>query len=83
MKEIVDDPVSAAMVASINQIGHVMGLRTVAEFVENEDIVERLRGIGVDFAQGYGIARPEPFTDWIARSAPPTTQSLAPRAAVA
>ncbi|MHB8744724.1 MAG: EAL domain-containing protein [Sulfuricaulis sp.] len=61
VKDIVDDPIDFAMVQSINQIGHVMGLRTTAEFVENEAILVRLREIGVDYAQGYWIHRPEPF----------------------
>lgn len=63
VKEMADDPVSAAMVASINQIGHVMGLETIAEFVENDAIRAKLGTIGVDFAQGYGIARPRPFRE--------------------
>ncbi len=61
VKDIVDDPIDYAMVQSINQIGHVMGLRTTAEFVENDAILSRLHEIGVDYAQGYGIHRPEPF----------------------
>ena len=49
------------MVASINQIGHLMGLQTIAEFVEDEQILLELRKIGVDYGQGYGLARPIPF----------------------
>ena len=67
IKDIVHDSVDCAMVASINQIGHVMGLKTIAEFVENDDIVRVLREIGVDYAQGYGIARPAPIEDVVAR----------------
>jgi len=63
VRDLADDPVDFAMVQAINQVGQVMGLRTVAEFVENERILERLRAIGVDFAQGYGIARPRPLLD--------------------
>lgn len=63
VRDLADDPVDFAMVQAINQVGQVMGLRTVAEFVENERILERLRVIGVDFAQGYGIARPRPLLD--------------------
>ena len=48
------------MVRSINEIGHVMGKQTVAEFVENELILYRLRELGVDYAQGYHIGRPQP-----------------------
>ncbi len=49
------------MVKSINEIGHVMGLTTIAEFVENEVILNKLREIGVDYAQGYGIGVPAPI----------------------
>ena len=63
VKEIVTDPVSAAMVEAISQIAKVMGLKTVAEFVENEEIVARLRQIGVHYAQGYGIAKPRSLRD--------------------
>ena len=58
---IADNPIDRAMVASINQVGHVMGLHTIAEFAENEGIIRILKEIGVDYAQGYGVARPELF----------------------
>jgi EAL domain-containing protein (putative c-di-GMP-specific phosphodiesterase class I) len=61
VKDMATDPIDAAMVEAINRIGHVMGKRTIAEFVENENVLEALRRIGVDYAQGYGIARPVPF----------------------
>ncbi len=61
VKDIVDDPIDFAMVKSINEIGHVMGKKTIAEFVENDAILERLRDIGVDYAQGYGIGMPAPL----------------------
>ncbi|MCX8255764.1 Diguanylate cyclase (GGDEF) domain-containing protein [Beijerinckiaceae bacterium RH AL1] len=51
-----------AMVEMIVHVGHVMGKQIVAEFVETEEIASALRDIGVDFAQGYGIATPKPFT---------------------
>jgi EAL domain-containing protein (putative c-di-GMP-specific phosphodiesterase class I) len=56
------DPVQHALVESIHQIGHVMGIRTIAEGVEDRATVEALRKIGVDYAQGYWIAAPEPLT---------------------
>ena len=59
VKDIALDPVDFAMVESINRIGHVMGIQTIAEFVEDETILEKLREIGVDFAQGYGVHKPE------------------------
>lgn len=58
---MVDDPIDQAMVKSINEIGHVMGMRTIAEFVETQEILEALREIGVDYAQGYGIDKPHPM----------------------
>lgn len=61
VRNMVDDPVDRAMVASINQVGHLMGMRTVAEFVEDEQLVEALKEIGIDYAQGYCIAKPTPF----------------------
>lgn len=60
VKDIVDDPIDFAMVKSINEIGQVMGLQTIAEFVETDEIKEKLEAIGVNFAQGYGVGKPEP-----------------------
>jgi diguanylate cyclase (GGDEF)-like protein/PAS domain S-box-containing protein len=55
------DPVNAAMVNAIIQLGKVMGIETIAEFVETDAILKVLAEIGVDYAQGYGIARPRPL----------------------
>lgn len=65
VKDIHTDPVDRAFVESINQIGHVMGLKTIAEFVENKNILQHLRNIGVDYAQGYGIHAPSPLLDFV------------------
>jgi Amt family ammonium transporter len=51
----------AAMVEAINHIGHVMNVRTIAEFVCDDGTLQRLREFGVDFAQGYHLGRPQPF----------------------
>jgi len=59
VKDVAHDPVDFAMVESINRIGHVMGIRIIAEFVENEPTLRKLNEIGVDFAQGFGIHKPE------------------------
>jgi EAL domain-containing protein (putative c-di-GMP-specific phosphodiesterase class I) len=59
VKDMVDDPIDYAMVKSINDVGHVMGKQIIAEFVENDEILAKLKEIGVDYAQGYGIARPQ------------------------
>ncbi len=61
VKDIVEDPIDHAMVKSINEIGQVMGMGTIAEFVENDEIKGMLREIGVNYAQGYGIAKPVEF----------------------
>ena len=54
-----DSAVDQAMVQAFNWIGHVKGLKTIAEHVEDDATLERLREIGVDYVQGYGIARPD------------------------
>ena len=61
VKSILNNKIDRAMVESINNVGHVMGLHTIAEFVENQEIIEVLKEIGVDYAQGYGVAMPELF----------------------
>jgi diguanylate cyclase (GGDEF)-like protein/PAS domain S-box-containing protein len=58
VKDILEDKVDLAMVKSINEVGHVMGKKTIAEFVENEAIFNLLNVLGVDYAQGYGIGKP-------------------------
>ncbi|MEX5493455.1 EAL domain-containing protein [Pseudomonas asgharzadehiana] len=62
VKDMLDDPINRAMVEVINHIGHVMGKRTIAEFVETPQIEKALLEIGVDYAQGYLIERPQLFT---------------------
>jgi diguanylate cyclase (GGDEF)-like protein len=62
VRDIVDSPKDLALVKSINEIGHFLGKKTVAEFVENDDILTRLRQMGVDYAQGYGIEAPFALT---------------------
>ena len=64
------------MVEVINHIGHVMGKRTIAEFVESPQIEQALLEIGVDFAQGYVIERPNPFTCDSLQSRPARPQRL-------
>ena len=68
VRDIVEDPIDRAMVKSINEIGHVMGMKTIAEFVENDEIKGMLREIGVNYAQGYGIGKPLAFVELLGRS---------------
>lgn len=63
VKDILDDKVDLAMVKSINEVGHIMGKKTIAEFVENEQIFALLSELGVDYAQGYGIGKPVPLDE--------------------
>ncbi len=63
VKDIAVDNIDKAFVESINQIGQVMGLETIAEFVEDEQIYQILNTIGVNYAQGYGIHKPISATD--------------------
>ncbi|MFW6358064.1 MAG: EAL domain-containing protein [Chroococcales cyanobacterium] len=58
IRNIVQDPINAAMVEAINRIGKIMGLEIIAEFVEDDAILDKIRKLGVDYAQGYGIAKP-------------------------
>jgi diguanylate cyclase (GGDEF)-like protein/PAS domain S-box-containing protein len=62
VRDIDTDAVNAAMVSSIHQLGRAMNIETVAEFVETDAILKKLADIGIDYAQGYGIARPGPLS---------------------
>jgi EAL domain-containing protein (putative c-di-GMP-specific phosphodiesterase class I) len=61
VRNMLQDPVSRAMVESINQIGHIMGLKTIAEYVESKELLQSVRELGIDYAQGYEIAMPGPW----------------------
>lgn len=61
IKQITTSAVDRAIVESINELGHKFGAHTIAEFVEDEATIELLRGMGIDMAQGYAIARPVPI----------------------
>ncbi len=74
VRDIADDEIDLAMVRSINDIGQVMGKRTIAEFVENDEVLWRLREIGVDYAQGFYIGGPRPLDDLLFE--PPTESPL-------
>ena len=61
VRDVARDPVAVAMVRAINDVGHVMGKKTIGEFVDGELVLGVLREIGVDFAQGNWISPPTPF----------------------
>ncbi|MEP7013069.1 MAG: EAL domain-containing protein [Acidobacteriota bacterium] len=62
IQDIVTDPLDRAMVESINQVGHVMGLETIAESVGSLAAVNQLRALGVDYGQGHWISPPRPLS---------------------
>jgi diguanylate cyclase (GGDEF)-like protein len=72
IRNVVDDTVDESMVRAISEVGHAMGIETIAERVETRQVLEKLGALGVEFAQGYYIARPasvKSFEPWIAAPA--------------
>jgi diguanylate cyclase (GGDEF)-like protein/PAS domain S-box-containing protein len=65
---VIDDPLDDVAVRCFVEVAEVIGLRTVAEFVESEAVLQRLRQIGVHYAQGYHLHRPEPFEQVLAEA---------------
>ena len=61
VRDITTNEINRAMVAAINEVGHVMGIKTVAEHVETPEVLAAVREIGIDFAQGYAIGRLQPL----------------------
>jgi diguanylate cyclase (GGDEF)-like protein/PAS domain S-box-containing protein len=61
VQDMINDPINHAMVAAINEVGHVIGIRTIAECAENPAIIKQLTQLGVDYAQGYAISTPMPI----------------------
>lgn len=61
VRNVLSDSVDLETVKAINQVGHTMGLKTVAEYVESKEILDMLHAIGVDYAQGFYIAKPVPL----------------------
>jgi EAL domain-containing protein (putative c-di-GMP-specific phosphodiesterase class I) len=62
VRDMLKDKGDHAMVEMINRIGQTLGKKTIAEFVESREIAEELMTMGVDYVQGYAIARPKPMT---------------------
>ena len=78
VKDVAHDPVAVAMVRAINDVGHVMGKKTIGEFVTGEHVLGALREIGVDFAQGNWISPPSPFLTKPLRTAHPARTETEP-----
>jgi diguanylate cyclase (GGDEF)-like protein len=70
VRGIAHDSIDRAMVEAVNRIGHEMGLRTIAEFVETQAVLDCLQELGVDYAQGYAISRPRPLAERLAAAGP-------------
>lgn len=60
---ILRDPVELAKITAINRVAKSIGVRTIAELVENEDTIAKLREVGIDYAQGFGISKPRPLSE--------------------
>lgn len=60
---ILNGPVDIAKVVSINKVAKMIGVKTVAELVESEELIAKLREVGIDFAQGFGISRPRSLAE--------------------
>ncbi|MDH3513807.1 MAG: EAL domain-containing protein [Gammaproteobacteria bacterium] len=74
VRDMVSNPVNRAVVEAANQIGHAMGIQTIAEFVENDEILKSLGSIGVNYAQGYGVAKPLPLLEMLSKTDRPAQQ---------
>lgn len=61
VRNMAEDAIDCAMVETINRVGKIMGVKTIAEYVERNGVLGKLRELGVDFAQGYDIHVPEPW----------------------
>jgi len=75
VRDIANDDTDFAMVKAINDLAKQMGKKTVAEFVENSEILEKLRLLGVDYAQGYHFSVPAPLEQQV-RGWPETQNSV-------
>ncbi|MBP7495117.1 MAG: EAL domain-containing protein, partial [Spirochaetales bacterium] len=61
VQDILEDPIDLALVMAVNDIGHVMGMKTIAEFVQSGEVRAKLEEIGVDYCQGYFFSQPRPL----------------------
>jgi EAL domain-containing protein (putative c-di-GMP-specific phosphodiesterase class I) len=63
ISQVAQDPIDRSMVEAVSKIGRALGIHTVAECVESAAVLEELKRIGVDFVQGFYLARPRPLAD--------------------
>ena len=76
MRNLADSVKDQAVVKSLARIATELGKKTVAEFVEDDATRGLLRSYGVDFAQDYGIGRPQPVAEWLAESGTPPAPAM-------
>ncbi|HEY5718637.1 MAG TPA: EAL domain-containing protein, partial [Motiliproteus sp.] len=69
VKQLAKDPVQYSIVEAVNKVGRTLNMQTIAEFVEDDEIIRGLSQIGVDFAQGYGIDQPRPWAQYFSEQA--------------
>src|SRR5258706_98454 len=74
VRGVADDPVYGALVGAVREIGRIMGIVTIAKEVESETVLEKLRGLGVGYAQGHAVAAPAPLVDASGEVALPRVQ---------
>jgi EAL domain-containing protein (putative c-di-GMP-specific phosphodiesterase class I) len=79
VRDMATDPIDYAMVAAINQLGHVMGIQTIAEHVESNGVLEKLKEVGVDYVQGFAVGYPVPIEDALVASGPVPASETASR----
>jgi len=63
VKNLATDKIDREMVKAINDIGHTVGAKTIAEFVQDDETLTHLRQLGVDYAQGYALSKPQALSD--------------------
>jgi EAL domain-containing protein (putative c-di-GMP-specific phosphodiesterase class I) len=71
VRDMVNSPREEALVAAINEVGHILGITTIAEYAHSAEIVERLRQLGVDCAQGHAFGAPMPLEDMLLKPGSP------------
>jgi diguanylate cyclase (GGDEF)-like protein/PAS domain S-box-containing protein len=57
IRDIARNDINRALVKAINEVGHVMGIRTIAEYVEDPPTLAAVRALGIDYAQGYAVGK--------------------------
>ncbi|MCC3514210.1 EAL domain-containing protein [Microcoleus sp. PH2017_18_LLB_O_A] len=62
IKNLAENPIDIVMVEAITKIAHAMGIKTIAEYVESQAVMDKLKELGVDYGQGYYLGKPQTFT---------------------